>query len=267
MLRIDEEAVAWARRYYSRYGNLTIDDVTMENAQSIANDLLEGYELLIPYIPDFLQIMGPIDWDSVLHPLLTQTKVIYAPLLSELVLGRGLRLVEIQRHVVPELSIRSIRRIANDSWFNLLSPDPDPPSHMPARFGGRPRRVDARNVYYKFGVNMDPSSFFPFEMSEPIWVLAETLSEGIQSIGKGMENHFMDFYQELLMDSQASGTLAEFVMDQADTFISMPSRLRPLCKNNEQLDAIRQAEKVYVEFQEMKEDTRSGLVAKLREGL
>ncbi len=267
MIGIDKEAIAWARRHNHRFGNLTIDDLTMENAQSIADDLLEGYELLLPYVPDFFRFMGPIDWDPVFHPLLTQMKVIYAPLLSELVLGRGLRLAEIHEHVVPELSIRSIRRIADDSRFKLLSPDPDPPSHMPTRFGGRPRRVDARHVYYKFGLNMDPDNFFPFEMSEPIWVLAETLSDGIQSIGKGMENHLVDFYQELLMDSQASGTLAGFVIDQGETFLSMPSRLRPLCKNKEQLDAIRQAEKIYAEFQEMKEDARSGLVAKLREGL
>jgi hypothetical protein len=267
MIKIDEEAVAWARRHNHLYGNLTMEDLTVENAQAVADDLLEGYELLTLHLPDFLEIMGHIDWEATLSPLLNQVKVVYAPLLSELVLGRGLRLAEIQQHMIPELSLRSIRRIANNSLYRLLSPDPNPPSHLPIRFGGRPRRIDARHVYYKFGLNIDPDNFFPIEMSEPIWILVQTLSDGIQSIGKDIENPSMNFYQELLMDPKASGTLADFVIDQGDTFLLMPSRLKSLCTNREQLDAIRQAERVYAEFQEMKEGVRSKLAAVLQEGL
>lgn len=263
---IDKKTVAWARRHLQRYDNLTIDELTMENAQSIADDLLEGYELMIPYVSDFLQIVGPIDWEATLNPLLTQAKVVYAPILSEWILGRGLRLSEIQQYVVPELSIRSVRRVANESWFKMLAPDPEPPSHMPERFGGRPQRVDGRHVYYKFMPDFDPDNFFPFEMSEPLRHLVETLAEGVQSFGKEMGNPIVDFYQGLLTDSQTSGTLADLVMDQADSFLSMAFRLKPLCVNKEQRKAIRQAEEIFLEFQEMKENIRLGLTARLWEG-
>ena len=105
----DDGLVNWARRFWDLYGDLTLDDLTVGIAKPLTTEVIEGLELMAPYLPELVPEIGPIDWRSEFRPFGNMLRVMSAPLWSELLLGRGLRIAEIQQVAAPELSIRQVR--------------------------------------------------------------------------------------------------------------------------------------------------------------
>ena len=61
---LDDSALNWAKRFQSNYGDLSLDDLTVEIAEPLAIDLVEGLELMAPYLPELVPETFHIDWRS-----------------------------------------------------------------------------------------------------------------------------------------------------------------------------------------------------------
>lgn len=265
---MDDNALNWAKRFQKNYGDLTLDDLTVEIAKPLATDLVEGFELMAPYLPELVPETLHIDWRSEFRSFGHILRIMFASLWSELLLGRGLRIVEIQQIAAPELSIRHVQRMASESPFWLIRPDPDPPRHLPCSYGARPRKVDGRFSYYRLALDFDsaPENLSPFWMSQPLWVLCETFREEIEGLDLSSAGEAMiRMLNGMIVDS--SDDFADMIVDQADALLSIPSRMRSLATDNEQLMAIRHLEKTYSEFRDgVREEMREQLIRGLREG-
>lgn len=268
ILTFDDGLMNWAKRFWNLYGNLTIDDLTVGIAKPLATDLIEGLELIAPYLPESMPEIGPIDWKSEFRPFGNMLKVTFAPLWSELLLGRGLRIAEIQQVAAPELSTRHVRRIANESPTWLLRPDPDPPRYLPHRYGAHPRRVDGRHRYYRLGYDFGScaSTLFPFGMSQPLQVFCETFLEGMEPMDlSSAGNATVRMFRGMMVDS--SEDFADMIVDQADSLLKIPSRMISLATDKEQRRAIRHVQRAHSEFREgIQEEMREQLIRGLREG-
>ncbi|MCK4367246.1 MAG: hypothetical protein KAW84_04810 [Thermoplasmata archaeon] len=268
ILTFDDGLMNWAKRFWNLYGDLTIDDLTVGIAKPLAADVIEGLELIAPYLPESMPEIGPIDWKSEFRPFGNMLRVMFAPIWSELLLGRGLRIAEIQQVAAPELSIRHVRRIANESPIWPLHPDPSPPRYLPCRFGAHPRRVDGRHRYYRLGYDFDScaSTLFPFGMSQPLQVFCETFLEEMGGLDlSSAGNATVQILRAVMVNS--SEDLADMIVDQADSLLSIPSRMRSLATDSEQLRAIRQVQRAHSEFREgIQEEMREQLIRGLGEG-
>ncbi len=265
---IDDSLVNWATRFSNLYGDLTLDDLTVGIAKPLATDVTEGLELMAPYLPELVSEIGPIDWRSEFRPFGTMLRVMFAPLWSELLLGRGLRITEVRQVAAPELSTRHVQRIVNEFPAWLLRPDPNPPRYLPHRYGARPRKVDGRFSYYRLGFDLDSraSTLFPSGMSQPLQVFSETLLEEMEGLDlSSAGNATGQILGGMMADSSAD--FADMIVDQADSLLNIPSRMRPMATDKEQLRAIRQVQRAHSEFRDgIQEEMREQLIHGLGEG-
>jgi len=241
-----------------------LEELTPEMVEPLANitiTLLEKTPGLLRNVLNKYRSEMFDDWLGDIYPTVAIPTALIG---SEYVLDRGLTVNEIKDVTLLPSSERTIRRKVNESFAIFTYPDPSPPHLMPHEFNGRPRRVDKRHVFYKFGLDPSMNPRFSPEVRNFLSLYMERIKTSAMQYFKSKRKIAQKEWLSLVLDLTDNPTFLNKSLNLMVGALKIPTRLEKYCYNNSQIERIRTFAKAH---HDLKKSLEAENIANLRESI